>query len=174
MKPHAATCGSSSFDARGAFETRSMRKPSRSLATAGTILLSGHLRAMASFGSPEGHSLPVGTSSHCAVTQWCISSSDAMDALLRDQLLSGMLRERLHELRSGSPLPLPRQARTTWCASSGRKPPWLSTSRARSPRSFVRWSAWPDSAWCPGPTAARSPAPGASPGAGRPPSSQRP
>src|SRR5580658_1138292 len=77
-------------------------KPSCSRsAMAGTILLSGPLRPKASFGSPEGHSLRLGTSA-CA-GQWA-SSSRTMDALLRFRPVRSVLRETGADAPRGSPL----------------------------------------------------------------------
>ena len=82
------------------FATLPTSKPSfcsRASANAGTILLSGHRCAMASFGSPEGHSLSEGTSARACVTVRCALSSDPMDALLRTRLDSGIRGERFGE-----------------------------------------------------------------------------
>jgi len=62
VKVPAAARGVCSAESFLSIATLQTSKPSCSLANAGTILLSGPRGAMASFGSPEGHSLLVGTS----------------------------------------------------------------------------------------------------------------
>lgn len=90
--------GDRSFSTRSWITTLWTSKPSCSLtdafAQAGTILLSGHRGAMASFGSPEGHSLSVGTLER----DFCVDpprfrSRNPMDALLRFRLVSRVSRD---------------------------------------------------------------------------------
>jgi hypothetical protein len=100
-------------------------KPFCSLANAGTILLSGPRGAMASFGSPEGHSLLVGTSDRRAGR--CASSMRPMDALLRLRLVSRVLRDRSAWTFRTSPSHSWRQAMASMSCSA-RTPPSSSTS----------------------------------------------
>jgi hypothetical protein len=91
-----ASCGPRSSNTPGSFATRLRSKPSSGLSALSkteTILLSGHLRAMASFGSPKGHSLSVVTSARAGVTARSPSSIASMDALPRIRLGSGACRE---------------------------------------------------------------------------------
>lgn len=97
---------------RVSFATRSTWKPFCSLASAGTILLSGPRWAMASFGSPEGHSLLVGTSGRRA--RRGPSPRKTSDALLRFRPVCRVLRERSALTGRALPSHSTRQVMASW------------------------------------------------------------
>jgi hypothetical protein len=141
--------GVRSFSTRSWITTLSTLKPSCSLALAGTILLSGHRCAMASFGSPEGHNRSEGTLERaCCVDPSRSSSRQSMDALLRFRLVSRVSRDSSLPSCRAVASHSSRQAMTTaCCAEPCRTPPGASTSRARSTRPFARASASRGWAW---------------------------
>lgn len=119
-------------------------KPLCSPWIAGTTLLSGPCWTKASFGSPEGHSLRLGTSDRQCFVRPVTSFSGQMDALLRTVVVSRASCGWLAVPSSPCPSLLKRRF-TSFSAfvCSDRKPPRVSTSRGPLLRSSERESASP-------------------------------